>query len=161
MSSVEKDDYRQDIDKAFELNSKRDIAGAADILREILQHIPDDDDISLGLAGTLLREAGDFENAVDAFRRVAAFRPDSERGSLGLFLSLWRLERYDEALDELVRFISRYGSEDHDLLLSEMNEGFFDSKPAEFARLELVERIREALSRKGLEHRTSNGRKRS
>ncbi len=146
MSKVQNDDYQRKIDRAFELNASGKIVEAGMILSNVLADIPDNDLKSLGLAGSLLHEARDFTNAAKAFTRAVELSPDSAGDSLGLFHALWRLEHYDSALDELVRFMSSHQSSDHELLLVEMKEGFFGRSQPEADSLELIEKIRKSLT---------------
>lgn len=138
--------YKEAIDLAFELNQQGKIEESVAALSTIYMDIPGDDIGSLGIVGSLFREANELSKALYCFQKAFEVDPNNPRVSLGLFHSLWRLERYGEALDELKRFLSVSESDEHSRLLSEMEEGFFGDTGERFADSGLlIEAIRREL----------------
>lgn len=58
-----------------------------------------------GYLGFLNREADRPMAAARCFRNAVDLSPKSERASLGLFYTLWRLKKFDAALREMGRFV--------------------------------------------------------
>ena len=58
-----------------------------------------------GYLGFLNREADQPVAAARCFRNAVELSPKSERASLGLFFTLWRLKKFDAALKEMARFV--------------------------------------------------------
>ncbi|MEP7147799.1 MAG: hypothetical protein ABI857_02860 [Acidobacteriota bacterium] len=138
--------YKEAIDLAFELNQQGKNEESVATLSTIYKDIPADDIGSLGIVGSLFREASELHKGLYCFQKAFEVDPNNPRVSLGLFHSLWRLERYDEALDELKRFLFVSQSEEHSRLLSEMEEGFFSDTSEGFANPSLlIEAIRKEL----------------
>lgn len=135
------------IDKALELREAGETEELVSILSNIFEDIPALDMRRLGMVGSLLREAGEFSKALYCFDKAVEADPLSPRASLGRFLSLWKIGRYDDAFDELERFPSISESERHLMLLEEMREGFFGETGSEIKDpLNLIKRLREDLS---------------
>jgi tetratricopeptide (TPR) repeat protein len=138
--------YKQAIDLAFELNQQGKNEESVAALSTIYKDIPADDIGSLGIVGSLFREANELDKGLYCFQKAFEVDPNNPRVSLGLFHSLWRLERYDEALDELKRFLSVSESEEHNRVLSEMEEGFFGDTGEKFSNPNLlIEAMRKEL----------------
>jgi tetratricopeptide (TPR) repeat protein len=73
-----------------------------------------------GYLGFLYSENGDSKQAIRAFRKTAGLSPHSEQASLGLFHSLWRAHKTDDAFDEMRRFVKRNDSPRYRELLRNM-----------------------------------------
>lgn len=128
--------YENDIDDALDLYKHGKVKESAGILSEVCDRIPSSDGTALILAGSLLRDAGEFSKAVYCFE--IAIRSDSlsSRASLGLFHSLWRDGRHLLGLDELERFYSVSNEQDkldelnddgeHNRLLEELADSYFE-----------------------------------
>lgn len=114
--------YREAIDKALELREAGEKTGAVAILLEIVDSIPVADLEAVVVTGSLLREGREFPKALQCFQKVLDADPFSERGSLGLFHTLWNSGRHDEGFQELERFLSISESEAHFQLIQEMKE---------------------------------------
>jgi tetratricopeptide (TPR) repeat protein len=56
--------------------------------------------------GYIHDERGDLEAAALAFRRATAAAPRFELASMGLYLALWHLDRKQEALCEMERYVA-------------------------------------------------------
>ena len=118
-------EYSKQIDEAFELRQVGKIEESIILLSNMFESIPSTDIKALGLVGSLFREANELSKALYCFQKAVESDPISPRASLGLFHSLWRLERYNEGFDELKRFLSISESEAHFMLLEDLREGFY------------------------------------
>jgi tetratricopeptide (TPR) repeat protein len=119
---MSENEYEKQIDQAFQFNQSGRNQEAIAVLSKVFGDIPASDIKALGLVGSLLREANELSKALYCFQLAVESDPASERSSLGLFHTLWRLERYDEGFDELRRFLSISESEEHFRLLEEMRD---------------------------------------
>ena len=70
-----------------------------------------------GLAASIYFELDRFEEAVKKYRKATEISPKSEMASLGLFHSLWQLDRGDEAFEEMKRYMSIAESSEYNELL--------------------------------------------
>lgn len=75
-------------------------AAAAQLLERLLREEPWSRSVREGLARALF-DAGRFVEAVSAFEDLVDRAPDDDYALFGLGLSLWRLQRFDEAVDPL------------------------------------------------------------
>lgn len=116
--------YSKQIDKALELRSIGKIQEALAVLSKIYKKIPANDTKSIGLVGSLFREANELSKALYCFGKEIESNPMSPRASLGWFHTLWKLEKYDEAFNELERFFSISNDKEHLRLLEKDGEHF-------------------------------------
>jgi predicted Zn-dependent protease len=146
LNSKKSVEYKKQIEKAFELNKAGKIDDSLEVLSQIYQDIPSTDIKSLGIVWALFLEGNDPSKSFYCAQRAMQSEPNSPYVSLGLFHSLWDLKRYDDALNELERFLKNSTSEDHDMLLEEMREGFFENEVSKNTNpFELIQLIREQL----------------
>jgi len=73
-----------------------------------------------GYLGFLYSERGAETKAIRAFRNALRLSPRSEQASLGLFHSLWRAGRMDDAFHEMRRFMKSNDSPRYLELLRDM-----------------------------------------
>lgn len=73
--------------------------------------------------GRVRWELNNADGAVSAFQQAVELAPDSEETSLGLFHSLWDLDRTDDAFDEMKRYLKSNVSDEYPRLLEELNRG--------------------------------------
>ena len=99
-----------------------DAHAAAEIFERLALEYPNRPYI-LGMLGAVYRDLGDYERAVDCFRRTLSLSPKSELASRALFFSLWDIGKHDEAIAEMERFLSVAKSKEYDLIVREMIEG--------------------------------------
>ena len=74
-----------------------------------------------GVMGGIYKLTGDLRNAARYFRRVIELNPKSELASRGLFMSLYRVGRKDEAWAEARRFLSIAESKEYVRMIHEIN----------------------------------------
>lgn len=143
---MNKKEYNKQIDEALELRNVGKIQESISILLKVFEDIPANDIPALGVVGSLFREANNLSKALYCFDRAVESDPTSPRASLGLFHTLWRMERYDDGLNELERFFSISESESHSSLLEDMREGFFGNTEHKFENpFILIKKMRETL----------------
>lgn len=111
---------------------------------------------SLVFVGSLFRQSNELQPALYCFQKATRADPSSASASIGLFHSLRRSERYDEAFAEMKRFFSLSKGDgksqpaddgEYSRLLQEMSVAYFDEdedKPDD--PLMLIEALRAALS---------------
>jgi hypothetical protein len=73
-----------------------------------------------GLVATLYFETHDYRNSARWFGRAVALAPRSERASLGLFHSLWEIGEYDQAFNEMRRFLGSSDSKEYSRLIRDL-----------------------------------------
>jgi predicted Zn-dependent protease len=72
--------------------------------------------------GDVYMEMGLLGEAISAFRSAVRLAPKLEGVSLALFHCLWKLNRRDEALEEVKRFMSVSDSVDYREIINELNQ---------------------------------------
>lgn len=92
---------------------------ANQMLLKLEEENPRDLAIALVRAGVLLK-MDKFQEASELFGKITRSRPDADLASRGLFHSLWKLGRYDEAFEEMKRFLSIADSEGYLELLGDL-----------------------------------------
>lgn len=107
-----------DFNRALELWHGGDGRAAAGILKRPASEYPDHP-ATLGMLGAIYQSLGEYDRAVYYFKKTAALSPKSELAALGLFHSLWRVGRHDEAMDEMMCFLSVAPSEEYNRLVRE------------------------------------------
>jgi tetratricopeptide (TPR) repeat protein len=70
-----------------------------------------------GLLASIYFELDRFKEAAENYEKATKISPKSEMASLGLFHSLWQLERNDEAFKEMKRYMSVAESAEYNELL--------------------------------------------
>lgn len=78
----------------------------------------------LGMLSVCSFEMEGYELAAVYATKLVAVSPKSETASLVLFHSLWKMNREDEAFDEMRRFLSLASSDAYDELLKDINAEF-------------------------------------
>ena len=74
------------------------------VLLELLQSEPDNHTALLILGGSYFA-SGRYDDAEMVFERLVLLSPGSGKISIALFNTLWKLERQQEALEEIRRFM--------------------------------------------------------
>ena len=76
-----------------------------------------------GLLASLYFELDRYEEAALAYQKATELSPKSEMASLGLFHSLWQLERNDDAFEEMKRFMAISASDEYTELVKKFTNG--------------------------------------
>src|SRR5205814_1731176 len=116
-----KNELKEHFSKAVKLHESGELLSARTSLTELADKDPESATISATL-GHVCWDMQLLEEAVVAFSRAVKLSPKFEGASLGLFNSLWRLGRREEALKELERFQAIADSEDYREIIKEINE---------------------------------------
>lgn len=84
------------------------------------------------LGSLYLHEMNQPKKALPLYRRASKLDPQSEKASLGVFHSLWGLDRQVEALDEIKRYqtLTNCSSQDYIEIVAEINEKPARKKPS-------------------------------
>jgi Flp pilus assembly protein TadD len=111
--------FRSALDRAIKQNRSGDWQRSVQLLRKLLREHPHSAAAHGYLAAVYL-EHGDDQSAARHFRAAARLNPKSEKASLGLFHSLWSLDREGAAVAEMRRFLSISSSEEYMRLLRDL-----------------------------------------
>ncbi len=95
---------------------------AVKLLNSALRRFPTEPAVFWLLGSIYMHDLDQPEKALPLFRKAIRLLPRSTRASVGLFHSLWDLEREREALRELNRFQSIAHCDDYDEILAEIRE---------------------------------------
>ena len=121
MKSKDRAKIEPEFNRAVDIWHSGDGHTAAEILMRLASAFPKNPAI-LGMLGAIYHRLEDYARASDYFQQTVSLSPKSELASLGLFHSLWRVGRYDEAVTEMERFLSISESEEYSLLVKDMLE---------------------------------------
>jgi tetratricopeptide (TPR) repeat protein len=91
------------LNEARRIFARGDLEDAADKLSRLVEAYPDDMAVRFSYAAVLF-QLRRFADVVPHFARVLEDQPVNERASLGLFHSLWKIEKKDDAVREVRRF---------------------------------------------------------
>lgn len=98
-------DIEQELKKARELSESGKSDEARLCLLELLKVAPDNQPALLMLGGTYFC-SGKYAEAEMVFERLILQSPGTGEFSIGLFNTLWKMERHEEALEEIKRFMA-------------------------------------------------------
>jgi predicted Zn-dependent protease len=116
---------KEELKKQFSEAVKLKDAGQFESAKRLLQDLREKDPNSTAIVAVLGHVYFDmrlFDEAVSTFKRAIQLSPTLEAVSLGLFHSLWRLRKLEEALEEVKRFQSLSDSEEYREIIKELNE---------------------------------------
>lgn len=116
------DDSKLEFSRATKLHEAGDYERARGMLEKLVQSEPGSVTV-LAVLGHVLYDLREFREAARVFRQAAEMAPKLEAVSLGLFHSLWELNRQEEAMEELGRFQSVSDSQDYREIVKEINKG--------------------------------------
>ena len=110
------------LEQSLSLKNSGDFVGALAVLSRIVRKHPKSA-AAWGLRGGIyLYELERPKDAIACFERVTKLSPLSERGSLGLFHSLWDCGFHERAVAEMKRFLSVSNSADYAEIAAELIE---------------------------------------
>lgn len=98
-----RDDCIPMMEEALSLQNQRRFEESIEVVLAVLLQNPRFAP-AFGTLGRAYYELADYENAAEAFRSASRLSPMSELASLGLFHSLFKLGRFEEAKAEIDRF---------------------------------------------------------
>jgi len=115
-SRIDKAEY----EKALELRDAGKFQETFNILEPLLTKYSQNAGLII-IAADMSYELGNIEKAIELFKQTVSLKPKSETASLGLFHSLWKMKRFDEAFEEMKRFMSVSYSQDYVEIVREIN----------------------------------------
>ena len=107
---------RAQFDKAVGLVNAGSSESAIPIFKSILQSTPNDV-VTLVALGGVFMELEHNEEAIWAFEKASKLKPEAEMISVGLFHCYWQAGMYDQAFQEMRRFVSLKYSAEYALIL--------------------------------------------
>ncbi len=108
-------------DKALRLNKLGRTADAIEILEGFVERYPDLA-TPAGVLGSIYHQLRRYSEAIPYLEKATNLSPHSELASRALFHSFLNLERKEEAILELERFIALTGSEEFRAIRRELRE---------------------------------------
>jgi predicted Zn-dependent protease len=119
-TSYELDRIQPQYNQALFLRDTGRVKDAIKILKNLNKQYNDKPAL-IGTLGSLYFNAKDWKNCSEYTSQGLKLQPESEYLSLMLFHSLWHLKKFDDALEEIKRFIALNGySKEYDLILKEI-----------------------------------------
>ena len=113
-------------DEALRLRDQGRLVEAEEAFLQLMGQYPENLGIVVVRAGILF-DLERFHDAHTLFKAILDSRPDHELASRGLFHSLWKLGKHDEAFSEMKRFLSIADSDAYAELLSDLKADLRDS----------------------------------
>ncbi|MFN0202569.1 MAG: tetratricopeptide repeat protein [Bacteroidia bacterium] len=133
---------------AIELRDKGELRDSIKVFSKILTDYPNDKlkhRVHLVLAGVQF-DLKEYDNALINFNNATEFDPTSELASLGLYITFVELDRCEEAISELIRYLKSYPAKLYKDTLEELLEGLeegymtdYEDDIRDFARVNGVE----------------------
>lgn len=114
------------LDDRFELGIKLRNEGklneAVEVFKEIIDLYIDHPNIGgmYTILGGIYQDLGNRYQAKSSYIEATKHNPKSELASLGLYLSFTELEEYEEAINELDRYLSKYEPRNYKITLLEL-----------------------------------------
>lgn len=112
-------DYKLRFESANHLRKSGDADSAIRVLRALVADFPNQATAYL-IIGDILWDEGRLPAAAAAFRVATKRFPKLETASLGLFHTLWRQSKTDDAFEEMKRFQSVSHSKDYEEIVHEI-----------------------------------------
>jgi tetratricopeptide (TPR) repeat protein len=109
----------------IELRNKGELRDSINMFSKILRHYPTDKRTYLiysVLAG-VHADLEEHDKALINFRKATELNPKSELASLGLYVTLAKLDRDEEAIYELIRYLKSHPADLYKDTLQELLEG--------------------------------------
>jgi tetratricopeptide (TPR) repeat protein len=136
------------IDKLFELaielRDKGDLRDSVGVFSKILSDYPSDEKISgvCLVLGGVYSDLKDNEKALINFKKATDLNSKSELASLGLYITYVKLDRDEEAIRELIRYLRQFPAKLYKDTLEELEQGYmtdFKDEINELAKMNGVE----------------------
>lgn len=115
------EDQKREFASAYQLRLSGDSNGAASMLQKLSVELPGSAKVALTLGDTY-SDLGELDHALPCFLKAVDLKPSSEIASLALFHCLWKMDRSDEAFEEMRRFMKDNDSEEYKQLLEGINK---------------------------------------
>lgn len=110
---------------AIELRDKGDLRDSVGVFSKILNDYPNDEKISgvYLVLGGVYSDLKEHEKALINFKKATDLNPKSELASLGLYITYVKLDRDEEAIRELMRYLRQFPAKLYKDTLGELLEG--------------------------------------
>jgi tetratricopeptide (TPR) repeat protein len=110
---------------AIELRDKGELRDSINVFSKILADYPIDEKTHgiYSVLGGVHADLGESDNALINYRKATELNPRSELASLGLYVTLVKLDRDEEAIHELTRYLKSYPANLYKDTLGELLEG--------------------------------------
>ena len=118
-SNSNRNGLRREFDAAIKLHRAHKSRQAAKALEQLAADHPSSAPVA-GMLGGVYFDLGDFQQAARWFKRATKLSPKSELASVGLFHSLWELDRTADAVAEMRRFLRGSDSPEYTKLLRDL-----------------------------------------
>jgi predicted Zn-dependent protease len=116
-----KEDLKSRFTEAVKVRDRGDL----NLARQLFLKLAEEDTQSTAISavlGHICWDMGLLDEAASTFGHAVKLSPKLEAVSLGLFHTLWKLEKRVEALEEIKRFQAVADSEDYREIIREINE---------------------------------------
>jgi tetratricopeptide (TPR) repeat protein len=110
---------------AIELRDAGELKDSVGVLLKILENYPTGerlDHVYLILGG-VYSDLGELKKALNNFKKATTLNPKLEIASLGLYITLAKLNKDEEAISELFRFLRQFPAKLYKDTLEELLEG--------------------------------------
>jgi tetratricopeptide (TPR) repeat protein len=113
---------------AIELRDRGELKDATGVLKKIIENYPGDERVGdiYSVLGGIYADLNEHNNALVSFKRATQLSPNSELASLGLYLSYKKLDKDEDAILELIRYLKYYPANMYKVTLEELLEGLQD-----------------------------------
>jgi tetratricopeptide (TPR) repeat protein len=131
MKSIEKM-----FESAIELRDKGQLRDAVVILSKIVDNYSNDKRIAgfHGVLGGVYIDLEEHEKALDNFKKATILSPKSELASIGLYVSYVNVDKDEEAIRELIRYLKNYPADMYKITLEELLEGLEDGYMTDYEK---------------------------
>ena len=109
----------------IELRNKGELRDSINVFSKILRDYPMDKKTHgiYSVLGGIYGDLGENDNALRNFKRAAQLNSNSEVASLGLYVTLAKLDKDEEAIQELIRYLTSNPADLYKDTLVELLEG--------------------------------------
>jgi tetratricopeptide (TPR) repeat protein len=109
----------------IELRNKGELRDSINVFSKIVSDYPADKGTHtvLSVLAGVHADLGEHEEAAFNFKKATELNPKSELASLGLYVTLENLDRDEEAIHELIRYLKSYPADMYKATLKELLEG--------------------------------------
>lgn len=126
---------------AIELRDSGNLDHSIGVLSKILDRYPGNESIYkvCVIRAGIYGEQGNHALALEDFKNATRLNPKSEIASLGLYISYAELAQYDDAIHELIRYLSSYPAELYkdtlEELVNDLEHGYMTAYREDILRL--------------------------
>ena len=123
-------------DSAIDSRDKGELRDAVAILSKIVDNYSNDKAIAgvYGVLAGVYMDLEEYEKALDNFKKATILSPKSELASLGLYVSYVMVDKDEEAIGELIRYLKNYPADMYKITLGELLEGLGDGYMTDYEK---------------------------